>query len=182
MSRQPFIGIEPGDIGFDGGTGFFGWLIRRSTGVYGHTWIYHRYLHLDSKNREVWETVEAGPRGVKRQVRTRPPVKVVRLWRNKQEQQALLAASEACIGRKYGWGEIVRLALRTVGVKISGTRDNPGRMICSNHVSSSIVVAVPPLGSVLPYRPNHMWPQRLAEWCDWVLWTRSLRITARGKR
>ena len=179
MARAPFVGIKPGDIGFDGGQGLFGWIIRRATGAYGHVWVYHKFLGTDSKGREQWDTVEAGPRGLRHQTRTRPPVKVVRMWRTSQEQQALLDASEACVGKKYGWGEIVRLALHTVGVRIKGTRDNADRMICSNHAATCIQAANPALATTMPYRPPHIWPQRLAEWCDWVFWTRDRAQEAR---
>jgi hypothetical protein len=25
----------------------------------------------------------------------------------------------------------------------------------------------------MPYKPEHIWPQKLAEWCDWYGWTRA---------
>jgi hypothetical protein len=178
---MPWIGIQPGDIGWDGGSGIFGWVIRRGTGVYGHTWVYHRLISVARDGSETWETVEAGPSGVKLRVRTRPPVKVVRLWRTEGERSRILEASEACIGAKYGWGEIVRLALHTAGIKVKGWKDNPNRMICSNHTARSVAAATPGLRASLPYPPQHIWPQRLAEWSDWVLWTRAQNKKKRGK-
>jgi hypothetical protein len=169
--RLPWISIQPGDIGFDGGQGFFGWVIRRATGVYGHTWVYHELLGMDDDGNEVWRTVEAGPSGVKNRTRTRPPVKVVRMWRTEAQQRAILKESANCVGAKYGWGEIVRLALHTIGIRIKGWRDNPGRMICSNHVARSVTRGIRHIELTLPYAPQHIWPQRLAEWCDWVKWT-----------
>lgn len=171
--KTPWVGIQPGDIGFDGGQGLFGWIIRRATGTFGHVWVYHEYLGLDKKGREIWKTVEAGPRGIKFQDRTRTPVKVVRLWKTKKQQAAILAESGACVGAKYGWGEIVRLALHTIGIRVKGWQDNPKRMICSNHTARSVVAGIKHLELTLPYPPQHIWPQRLAEWCDWVLWTQA---------
>jgi hypothetical protein len=171
VKRLPWINIQPGDIGWDGGTGIFGWVIRRSTGVFGHTWVYHRLLELEADGTEVWETVEAGANGVQVRTRTRPAVKVVRLWRDPAEQVRILDASLSCVGRKYGWGEIGRLALHTVGIRIKGWRDNPSRMICSNHVAWTIRKARPGIERTMPYPPQHIWPQRLAEWADWLEWT-----------
>lgn len=173
MDPMPWHGIEPGDVGFDGGQGLFGWIIRRATGAYGHVWVYHQYLGLDKKNREQWRTVEAGPRGVKERVRVRPPVKVVRLWKTRAQQRAILNESRACIGAKYGWGEIIRLALHTIGIRVRGWRDDTNRMICSNHVARSVTRGISALRATLPYPPQHIWPQRLAEWCDWVQWTQT---------
>jgi hypothetical protein len=169
----PWYYIQPGDVGFDGGQGLFGWIIRRATGAYGHTWVYHEFLGRDEKGRERWRTVEAGPRGVREQVRTRPPVKVVRMWKTRSQRDTILAESSACVGAKYGWGEIVRLALHTIGIRVRGWKDNSERMICSNHVARSIARALPGVRPTLPYPPQHIWPQRLAEWCDWILWTQS---------
>jgi hypothetical protein len=181
MRSMPWLHIQPGDVGFDGGRGFFGWIIRRATGVYGHTWIYHELLSSGENQVELWKTVEAGPRGIKEQIRSRPPVKVARLWNTPKQQAAVLAASQECVGLKYGWGEIFRLALRTMGLKVNGWKDNPNRMICSNHVAHSITKGVSPLDVTLPYPPHHIWPQRLAEWCDWVKWTQARAKEKKGK-
>jgi hypothetical protein len=181
MSRMPWHYIEPGDIGFDGGRGIFGWLIRRATGAYGHTWVYHEFLGTNERGVQEWRTIEAGPRGIRWQVRDRPPVKVARLWRTKAQQRGILKESEACLGAKYGWGEIVRLALHTVGLRVDGWADNPDRMICSNHVARSVTRGLGCLQQTLPYPPNHIWPQRLAEWCDWVLWTQERNKDKRSK-
>lgn len=171
MADLTWVGIEPGDVGFDGGVGIPGWLIRRATGAFGHTWVYHEYLGTDDDGLEVWDTVEAGANGVQHRVRTRPPVLVVRPWRNEEEQEALLAGSEEQVGLGYGWGEFFRLALHSIGIRIKGWRDNPDRVICSNHVARSILAARPQLELTMPYPPQHIWPQRLAEWLTWVRWT-----------
>lgn len=173
MSRIPWVVVKPGDVGFSGGNGIFGWIIRRATGTYGHTWVYDKLLYTRPDGTDMWRTVEAGPRGVTYQVRTGGEVKVVRMWRDETERGKIVAASRACVGKKYGWGEIARLALHTVGVRVGGWKDNPDRMICSNHVAHSVTTGVPSLLLTLPYPPPHIWPQRLAEWCDWVLWTRA---------
>jgi hypothetical protein len=168
LKGLPWFDIEPGDIGFDGGVGISGWLIRRSTGAYGHVFVYHEKM-----DNGAWRTMEAGPSGVFFRIRTRPANKVVRLWRNKIEQRRILAASAECAGRKYGWGEIARICLHLVGIKINGWRDNEGRMICSNHVAYSIGQMKRGIKFTLPYKPEHIWPQKLAEWCDWYIWTRA---------
>lgn len=168
MGSMPWIGIEPGDIGFDGGIGWSGWLIRRATGAYGHVFIYHEKL-----DESTWKTVEAGPTGVKFRTRTRSCNKVYRPWKNVLEQKRILAASEACVGRKYGWGEIARIALNLVGIKVNGWQDNTERMICSNHVAVCLVEMRRAIRPTLPYKPEHIWPQRLAEWTDWYDWTRT---------
>jgi hypothetical protein len=168
MSNMPWIGIEPGDIGFDGGIGWSGWLIRRATGAYGHVFVYHEKIDEDT-----WRTVEAGPTGVKFRIRTRSVNKIYRPWKNVLEQKRILAASEACVGRKYGWGEIARIALNLVGIKVNGWQDNTDRMICSNHVAVSLVEMRRAVRPTLPYKPEHIWPQRLAEWADWYDWTRT---------
>jgi hypothetical protein len=170
---MPYTSIEPGDIGFDGGLGWSGWIIRRATGAYGHCWVYHELLEDDGQGRQVWSTVEAGPSGVLVRVRTRPPVKVVRLWSTETDRRSLLAASQACVGKEYGWGEIARLAAHTVGLRVKGWKDNTDRMICSNHVAYAIAGMNRALSKTMPYPPPHIWPQRLAEWCDWVIWTRA---------
>jgi hypothetical protein len=168
LKDLPWFDIEPGDIGFDGGVGVSGWLIRRSTGAYGHVFIYHE--KLDNGD---WSTVEAGPSGVLFRTRTRPANKVVRLWGNKADQLRILAASEECVGRKYGWGEIARIVLHLAGIKIDGWKDNTGRMICSNHVAYSVGQMKKGIKHTMPYKPEHIWPQKLAEWCDWYGWTRA---------
>jgi hypothetical protein len=172
--RDPhWTGIEPGDIGFDGGVGVSGWFIRRSTGMYGHCWVYHELIKVNANGDQVWRTVEAGPKeGVIFRTRTRRAVKVVRLWRNPHEQSRILAASEACVGAKYGWGEIARIVWHMLGIKYEGRKDNPDRMICSNHVAQSASAISKGMKYTLPYKPHQIWPQRLAEWCDWITWTR----------
>ncbi len=168
MRDADWINIEPGDIGFDGGVGLSGFIIRHTTGIYGHCWVYH----TDHGN-GVWETIEAGPReGVIWRKRTRKPTKVVRLWRDEGERQRILEASEGCLGRAYGWGEIFRIALHILGIKVKGWADNKERMICSNHVATAAVASAPGLELTHPYKPEHIWPQRLATWCNWVVWTR----------
>jgi len=168
LKGLPWFDIEPGDIGFDGGIGISGWLIRRATGAYGHVFIYHEKL-----DNGAWRTVEAGPSGVLFRIRTRPANKVIRLWNTKVEQARILAASSECAGRKYGWGEIARIVLHMVGIKVNGWKDNKGRMICSNHVAYAVGQMKKGIKHTMPYKPEHIWPQKLAEWCDWYIWTRA---------
>ena len=169
-----WIDIKPGDVGFDGGVGISGWLIRHATGIHGHTWVYHEFLRKDSNGNDVWRTVEAGPKdGVIFRERTRRPNKVVRLWETPIEQQRILDASANCVGAKYGWGEIARIVWHLLGIRYEGTKDNPNRMICSNHVATAVAAANKATKYTMPYKPNHIWPQRLAQWADWYLWTKS---------
>lgn len=178
--RHSWSGIEPGDIGFDGGVGASGWIIRRTTGAYGHVWVYHELADVLDDGTEIWNTIEAGPkRGVQWCERRRSPVKVVRLWNNEEERFRILTASEGCLGAKYGWGEIARIALHLVGIKVDGWEDDPSRMICSNHAATAAAAVGRHVAMTMPYKPQHIWPQRFAEWCDWFRWTRD-RNTGRS--
>ena len=161
--------IEPGDVGFSTGSGFYGWIIRRATGSYGHAWVYHG--RIGSGDAAVWITAEAGGDGVQYRVRSEEPVKVVRMWRNEQERSAILDASERLIGHGYDWMEIVRIALWVCGVRLGHLgRDDRRRVICSNHTAQAILAARPQLRGIIPYPPSRIWPSRLARFCDWVLW------------
>lgn len=161
-----FLGIRPGDIGFDGGIGFSGWLIRTGTGsAHGHCFVYHRDL-----GDGIWETVEAGPSGVLYRKRLGEPNKVVRLWRDDQERRAILVASSALVGCRYGWGEIARIVCRILGVKLKRRRDNPARAICSNHVAQAALAARPELEHYMRYKPFEIWPGELAITFDVMRW------------
>lgn len=166
MTPHEFPGIRPGDIGFDGGLGFSGWIIRTGTGSsYGHCFVYHRDL-----GNGLWETLEAGPSGLLFRKRTVGPNKVVRLWRDEQERQDLLRASERLAGCRYGWGEIARIVCRILGVKLRRRRDNPARVICSNHVTQAAVAARPELAHYLRYAHYEIWPGELAITFDAFQW------------
>jgi hypothetical protein len=168
---NPWIDIKPGDIGFTKGGGIVGWIIRHGTGsAYAHTFVYHKYLGNDT-----WETVEAWPSmkknkdGVRVRVRTEAPIKVARMWRTRNEQQAILKHSASMVGTKYGWGEIFRIALRFVGIKIRGWESNR-RAICSNHCTQAVLAARPRLGKLFNYKPSMTWPGELATTLDSVEW------------
>jgi hypothetical protein len=164
--------IQPGDIGFDGGKGVFGWLIRRATGSRAHTWIYVRFLGTTEDGEPVWLTDEAGPFRVQERIRTRRPVKVVRLWRSSTEQEEILLASQMLLGQPYSWREIIRLAVYRVTGKTWKT--DPHGYICSGHVATAVAEARPDLayGKLLGMRhPTHrIWPDELANWSDTVIW------------
>jgi hypothetical protein len=160
-----FSGIQPGDIGFDGGIGLSGFLIRVGTrSAYGHCFVYHRDL-----GNGVWQTVEAGPRGVRTRKRTVAPNKVVRVWRNGAERHAVLRSSSTARGKQYGWGEIVRIVCHLFGIKVDG-KDNPGRVICSNHVAQAVLAARPEFEHYLDYPTCAVWPGELAVSLDEFLW------------
>lgn len=170
----PWIDIQPGDIGFTKGGGLVGWIIRHGTGsAYAHTFVYHKYL---GKGR--WETVEAFPSarkqkdGVRVRVRTEAPIKVVRLWRTRGEQDAILAHSTSMVGTRYGWGEIFRIALRFVGIKVRGWESDK-RAICSNHCTQSLLAARPSLEKMFKYKPSSVWPGELATTCDAISWAQA---------
>ena len=166
MTKHTFHNIRPGDIGFDGGIGISGWLIRVGTGSsYGHCFVYHRDL-----GNGLWETAETGPTGHRFRKRSVGPNKVVRLWRDAQEQDALLRASEKLVGCEYGWGEIARIVARLLGVKLRRFRDNPRRVICSNHVTQVILVVRPELVHYLRFPTNEIWPGELAITFDAMHW------------
>jgi hypothetical protein len=40
-------------------------------------------------------------------------------------------------------------------------------------VAVSLVEMRRAIRPTLPYKPEHIWPQRLAEWADWYDWTRT---------
>lgn len=177
-----WIDIKPGDIGFTKGGGFVGWVIRHGTGsAYAHSFVYHKHL-----GKGVWETVEAFPSlnpqkdGVRVRVRTEQPDKVVRTWVTRNEQASILIHSASMIGTRYGWGEIMRIALRFVGVKLRGW-ESDSRAICSNHCSQSILAARPGLKVLFKYRPSMTWPGELATTCDAIDWAQD-RIKDRKHR
>lgn len=167
MTPHQFPGIRPGDIGFDGGVGVSGWVIRTGTGSsYGHCFVYH------SQNADgSWLTVEAGPReGLIWRTRTAEPNKVVRLWRDEQERVSLLRASERLVGAGYGWGEIARIVCRILGIKVRRRKDSPNHVICSNHVTQAAVAARPELVHYLRYPNYEIWPGELAITLDAFQW------------
>jgi len=177
-----WIDIKPGDIGFTKGGGFVGWLIRHGTGSsYAHTFIYHNKL-----SNGVWETVEAFPSvkknkdGVQIRVRTEEPLKIVRAWRTPNEQRDILTHSLSMVGTRYGWGEIFRIALRFIGVKIKGW-ESANRAICSNHCTSSILYSRPALQYFFKYKPSMTWPGELSTTLDKITWAED-RITDRKSR
>jgi hypothetical protein len=170
MTKHKFARICPGDIGFDGGIGFSGWLIRVGTGSsYGHCFVYHQDL-----GNGIWETAEAGPSGLLFRKRVVGPNKVVRLWRNEHEQQSILLASETLVGCKYGWGEIFRIACKFLGVKLKSRPDNKARVICSNHVAQSALAARPDLADYMRYQSFEIWPGELAITFDVMHWNKEV--------
>jgi len=177
-----WIDIQPGDIGFTKGGGFVGWIIRHGTGsAYAHSFVYHKYL-----GNGAWETIEAWPSlnkdkdGVRVRVRTEAPIKVSRLWRTRNEQAKILIHSASMVGTRYGWGEILRIALRFVGIKVRGW-ESPKRAICSNHCTASILAARPKLRELFKYSPSMTWPGELATTADFLDWSQS-RINDRKHR
>lgn len=166
-----WIDIQPGDIGFDGGVGLSGFVIRTGTqSQYGHCWVYHERLERRPNGVEVWKTVEAGPKeGLIYRTRTIEPNKVIRVWRTRREREAIVAASAAMVGQKYGWGEIFRICLRILGIKVRGWESNR-RAICSNHAATAVLAARPELAKFMKYKPSEIWPSELAKNLDAIKW------------
>jgi len=185
--KNLWFGIQPGDIGFDRGGGIVGWVIRHGTSSpYAHCFVYHKLLSTDTNGVQTWETVEAYPSiskakdGVQVRTRTNLPSKVVRVWRTRRERDSILAASRSLVGTGYGWGEILRIAFRMVGIKFPGW-DSPKRMICSNHCTQSVLAARPGLHLFFKYKPYEIWPGELATTTDALVWAQS-RISEQRKR
>lgn len=157
--------IQPGDIGFDRGVGISGFLIRLGTrSQYAHCWVYHKPLP-DGR----WVTVEAGPKdGVAWRIREIEPNMVVRTWSGPSEQEALLTHSRGMVGKKYGWGEILRICLYFVGIKLNTTRDNTSRVICSNHAAQSATSGNTHIAAHMRYPHYAIWPGALAQ--DLTAW------------
>jgi len=175
MSR--WAGIKPGDIGFDRGVGVTGFLIRLGTrSQYAHCWVYHKPLP-DGR----WVTVEAGPRrGVIWRIRDVEPNLVIRTWRNPHEQDAVLNRSRELVGSKYGWGEILRICLYMIGIRLRTKYDNPARVICSNHAAQCALAAEPRIRQQMRYPHYAIWPGALAQdltawhWWDQHGWRQQL--------
>lgn len=176
VKPHEFRCIQPGDIGFDAGVGISGQIIRLGTkSAYGHCWVYHELVDRLPDGTQVWSTVEAGPRGgVIRRLRTTPPIKVVRVWRDRFDQADLLKKSEELVGSRYGWGEIFRIVARILGVKVRRWKDNPYAVICSNHVSQCVMASRPEFGLYLRYGSNEIWPGELAVTLDAFIWDTEL--------
>jgi len=105
-------GIQPGDIGFDRGGGFVGFLIRTFThSPFAHCWVWHRVVKYDENGDPlIWETAEAYPGGLKLRERPNANVnRVVRTWRTEEERQNTLAKSESLVGMKYNYRELFRI-------------------------------------------------------------------------
>lgn len=177
---NPWVDIRPGDIGFTRGGGLVGWIIRHGTAsAYAHSFVYHRKLANGS-----WETVEAWPSirsnrdGVRVRVRTEAPTKVVRLWRTPAEQSRLLAASSSLVGTRYGWGEIARIALRFLGIKVRGW-ESESRAICSNHCTQAVLASRPAIKPLFRYKPSETWPGELASTADFIIWVQD-RVAERN--
>jgi hypothetical protein len=166
-----WVDIKPGDIGFTKGGGLIGWVIRHGTGSpYAHSFVYHKPL-----GKGYWETVEAWPAlrsdrdGVRVRIRTEAPDKVIRIAGTPEEVNALLSASSALVGVRYGWGEIVRIALRFLGIKVKGW-ESSSRAICSNHCTQAVLASRPALAPLFQYAPSHTWPGELAAALDRICW------------
>jgi hypothetical protein len=170
--KELLIGIKPGDIGFTKGGGFVGWIIRHGTGsAYAHTFVYVK------KNTDgSWLTIEAWPSsksdkdGTRFRTRTELPEKLIRTWRTRSEQAAIVKRSRELVGTRYGWGEILRIAARFVGIKFIPAYDSPKRAICSNVTMQAVLSARPSLKHFFKYETYQTWPGELADALDRINW------------
>ena len=170
--KELLIGIKPGDIGFTKGGGLVGWLITHGTGsTYAHTFVY-----VSKNNDGSWNTIEAWPStksaldGTRFRIRTEIPNKVVRVWRTRSEQSAIVKKSRELVGTRYGWGEILRIAVRFIGIKFLPKYDSPKRAICSNVTMQAVLAARPHLKGFFHYESYQTWPGELADTLDRVSW------------
>lgn len=180
--RELLLDIKPGDIGFTKGGGFVGWIIRHGTGsAYAHVFVYVKPLANGA-----WETIEAWPSrkatndGTRVRVRTELPEKIVRVWRTRKDQAAILEKSRQLVGTRYGWGEIIRIALRFVGIKFLPKYDSTKRAICSNVTMQAVLAARPALIPLFRFESFQTWPGELADTLDRIVWAQE-RIRERKR-
>lgn len=171
--RELLIDIKPGDIGFTKGGGIVGWIIRHGTGsAYAHVFVY-----VKQNPDKSWETIEAWPSrfkdkdGTRVRTRTELPEKVVRLWRTRKEQSAIINKSRQLVGTRYGWGEIIRIALRFLGIKFLPKYDSKKRAICSNVTMQAVLASRPSLKLVFRFETYQTWPGELADTLDRIIWS-----------
>jgi hypothetical protein len=187
--RPGTLTVQPGDIGFDGGGGLLGALIRLgSTSPWAHCFVVVAVLDTEHVL-----THEAYPGGLRTRVRRTETIgTAVRVWRTAEERRALMARSYELIGTPYAYGEVVRIvghylwqrrrvvALGALGAALLGaavvsvlalgllalgaaslTRWDTGRAICSNHCSQAALHGRPELAAWLRYEPARIWPGEL---------------------
>jgi hypothetical protein len=170
--KELLIDIRPGDIGFTKGGGLVGWVICHGTGsTYAHSFVYI------SKNADgSWNTIEAWPSikkdkdGTRYRIRTELPSKVVRVWRTKKEQQAIIEKSKQLVGTRYGWGEIMRIILHFLGIKFIPKYDSKKRAICSNVTMQAVLSARSKTKYFFRFEPYQTWPGELADTLDRLSW------------
>jgi hypothetical protein len=178
--RELLIDIKPGDIGFTKGGGFVGWIIRHGTGsAYAHVFVYVKQ-NTDGS----WETIEAWPSkkatldGTRVRTRTELPEKIVRIWRDRSEQAGIVKKSRELVGTRYGWGEILRIAARFIGIKFIPKYDSTNRAICSNVTMQAVLAARPSLSPLFRFETYQTWPGELADTLDRIVWIQT-RISER---
>ena len=170
--KELLIDIKPGDIGFTKGGGLVGWLICHGTGsTYAHSFVYV------SKNKDgSWNTIEAWPSakahldGTRNRIRTEYPAKVIRVWRNRTEQNAIIKKSKELVGTRYGWGEIGRILLHFVGINFIPKYDSNKRAICSNVTMQAVLYSRSALKNFFRFESYQTWPGELADTLDRVSW------------
>jgi len=180
--KNLLINIQPGDIGFTKGGGFVGWVIRHGTGsTYAHSFVY-----ISKNTDDSWNTIEAWPSsksaldGTRFRIRTELPEKVVRVWRTKSEQSAIIKKSRELVGTRYGWGEILRIAARFIGIKFIPKYDSNKRAICSNVTMQAVLAGRSSLKYFFKYESYQTWPGELADTLDRISWAQDRMRERKG--
>lgn len=169
-----FRDIQPGDIFFTTGMGLVGSLIRRGTSSpYAHCGV----VVAKSPNNTLTTHEAFGdllhplrPAIVERYDR---PVSgsdfaaVQRLWRDEDEQEAIIRQSRLLYNLKgrYDWSEIAVMAVSNVlpHAWIPNTDPDAKALVCSHHVAWCLHSARPlDYANYIRYAPWRMWPGGLA--------------------
>lgn len=180
--KELLVDIQPGDIGFTKGGGVVGWIIRHGTGsAYAHVFVYVKQNKDGSwETIEAWPSIRKGNDGTRNRRRTELPEKVIRVWRTKVEQYAIIKKSKDLVGTRYGWGEIIRIAFRFIGIKFLPKYDSAKRAICSNVTMQAVLAARPSLKPVFRFEPYQTWPGELADTLDRIVWAQDRLTDKKG--
>jgi hypothetical protein len=116
--------------------------------------------------------------GTRFRIRTQYPEKVVRVWRSRSEQNAIIRKSNELVGTRYGWGEITRIMLHFLGINFVPKYDSKKRAICSNVTMQAVLAARSALKHFFRFESYQTWPGELADTLDRISWAQE-RIAER---
>lgn len=132
------------------------------------------------EHRNIWRTAEAFPPRLDWHERDLSTVSLLaRVWRTDAERDRMLAVSEELTeaGTPYAYGEIASIMAAKAGRLLGvGDRwvpvwDNPGSVICSNHVAQCIRGARPDdYGIYFRFGPSRIWPGAVSEDSARLVW------------